>query len=844
MSSHTSSELPLRPALKEEPMSPKSGPVKVVSIAEPEPENTPPLTSSSSFDESAAARHKQFRAGVADKRMTGRPSFHGGSWSANSASRLSLLSQSSVDEPVPASDASAGLPSPRNGEVERKRGRGHGLHLHGHGHHGGGGGSERGHHHDKLLSQVAEWLQAEKAKRAARKSKRRGGEELIENEGHISRPRTGSQSSDSSAISLEKLQRILEDNMSSFGHERLPMPSPQLRPTTPGKFRRRSSARKLGAASSDTEYQDGDVIVPSCDVVLDNSKTMSYTGGASESSGETVTLSTSKRAEKERKAWLNFKSEIVRLAHTLRLKGWRRVPLERGGEIEVERLSGALTNAVYVVSPPKDLPLLVKEKEKDGEKHKGFVPKPPQKLLLRIYGPQVEHLIDRENELSILRRLARKKIGPRLLGTFTNGRFEEFFNAQTLTAEDLRVEDTSKQIAKRMRELHDGIDLLEIEREEGPFVWKNWDKWVDRCEEVISYLDKEILSGRKGNREAWRKRGLICGVEWPKFKAAIDKYRKWLDEYYGKNGVNNRLVFAHNDTQYGNILRLIPERPTDGSAPSPLLLPQNTHKQLVVIDFEYASANTPGLEFANHFTEWCYNYHDASRPWACDTNNYPTLEQQARFIRSYVNHRPQFNPRASATPKMNAMDGISRNSISDFYLDSRTPGGSSSTLDLSASAGYDYSHEEAAREKETERQVQELLKEVRIWRVANSAQWVAWGIVQAKVPELDTPKEQSRIVLNGGAITEEPGKIGSEYVNGHPKEDENKRPEGLKAEALLAGESVKEAEGLENEEDEFDYLAYAQDRAMFFWGDVVGLGLVKKEELPEDVRGKLKVVSY
>ncbi|KAE8442352.1 hypothetical protein EG329_003423 [Mollisiaceae sp. DMI_Dod_QoI] len=851
--------LPLRPALKEEPSSPKSGPVKVVSIAEPE--NASPQLSSS--DETA--RLKQFRAGVADKRMTGRPSFQAAG--TGSSSRLSLLSLSSVDEPVPNSDISTGGQTPRHTEGKH-HGSGHG-HSHGH-----------AHHHDKLLSQVAEWLQAEKAKRAARKAKRRGGDEKeapIENHGPTSRQRTGSQSSDSSAISLEKLQRILEDNMTSFGHERLPMLSPALRPQMPGRSRRKSSARKLGAASSDTEYQDGDVIVPSCDVVLDNSKTMSYSGGTSESSGETVTLNTSKRAEKERKAWLNFKNEIVRLAHTLRLKGWRRVPLEKGGDIEVERLSGALTNAVYVVSPPKDLPLpssssISSQATSSGTHPKSFHLKPPPKLLLRVYGPQVEHLIDRENELSILRRLARKRIGPRLLGTFTNGRFEEFFNAQTLTAEDLRVEDTSKQIAKRMRELHDGIELLEIEREEGPFVWKNWNKWVDRCEEVITYLDKEILSGRKGKGEAWRNRGLVCGVEWPLFREAVERYQKWLDEYYGKNGVNNRLVFAHNDTQYGNILRLIPES-TSGSTPSPLLLPQNTHKQLVVIDFEYASANTPGLEFANHFTEWCYNYHDAIKPWACDTDKYPTLEQQQKFIRSYVNHRPQFNPRASATPKLNAMDSVSRNSISDFYLDSRTPGGGSSS-DLAATAAYDYREEEAQRERDTERQVAELLKEVRIWRVANSAQWVAWGIVQAKVPELDKGKSGSTFtssmasgdaetkVLNGEMITEEPvGLNGFEDADGfgdgfgdgvgdgdgvdsYPRVSGGKRPEGLKAEALLAGESTKEAEGLEDEEDEFDYLAYAQDRAMFFWGDIVGLGLVKKEELPEDVGEKLRFVGY
>lgn len=39
---------------------------------------------------------------------------------------------------------------------------------------------------------------------------------------------------------------------------------------------------------------------------------------------------------------------------------------------------------------------------------------------------------------------------------------------------------------------------------------------------------------------------------------------------------------------------------------SPLLLPANQHKQLVVIDFEYSNANVPGLEFANHFVRSAY----------------------------------------------------------------------------------------------------------------------------------------------------------------------------------------------------------------------------------------------
>ncbi|KAH6667523.1 choline kinase-like protein [Halenospora varia] len=773
-SSTGSPTLPLRPALKQEedhePTSPKSGGVpgggvqKVVSIAEPE---TPPLSSLHTSSEDLRERPKQFNAGVGAKRLSGRPNMY-----SNSSSRLSLVSQSSFDE-TDTSTPHSHTNSRQNGLVPtggKENGHASGNtegdnHQHRHGHlHGHRHKHEHGEHHEKLLTQVAGWLQAEKAKRAARKAKKNTGgptSEPSENDSSsMFRPRTASTSSDSSAISLEKLQRILEDNMSSFGYESLPSPTLEFRRPS-HSARRRSSIKKLGGfASSDTEYQDGDVVVPSCDAVLDNSKTMSYSGGSAvvESSDSTYTLNTSKRAEKERKYWLQFKSEIVRLAHTLRLKGWRRVPLERGGEIEVERLSGALTNAVYVVSPPKDLPSTRPTTDHNGKPH---TLKPPPKLLLRIYGPQVEHLIDRENELGILRRLARKKIGPRLLGTFTNGRFEEFFNAKTLTAEDLRVGDTSKQIAKRMRELHDGIDLLDREREEGPFVWRNWDKWVDRCEEVITFLDGEILSKNSGKGEIWRQRGLVCGVEWRVFKDAVDRYRKWLDEYYRKRGgVESRLVFAHNDTQYGNILRLIPPpAPTpsaDGSIPppSPLLLPQNHHKQLVVIDFEYASANTPGLEFANHFTEWCYNYHDPAAPWACHTSRYPSLEQQRKFIRSYVNHRPQFNPPASATPKLLPMDSTTsgmRGGVNEFLLDSRTPGhtkaedtyfprppssiGSTSSLNLNyklEDSPY-YQEEEKRREKEVERQVAFLMDETRIWRVANSAQWVAWGLCRRRL---------------------------------------------------------------------------------------------------------------
>ena len=451
-------------------------------------------------------------------------------------------------------------------------------------------------------------------------------------------------------------------------------------------------------------------------------------------------------------------------------------------------------------------------------------------LLLRVYGPQVEHLIDRDAELNILKRLARKKIGPRMLGTFSNGRFEEYLHAKTLEAQDLRIPETSKQIAKRMRELHEGIELLDTEIDAGPGIFLNWDDWVERCEKVITWLDQQVRQAESGGepkpKAKYTRLGLICGVEWAIFRKTYDKYRAKLTEECGfESGIRKKLVFAHNDTQYGNLMRLTP------SGESPLLQPSNQHKQLVVIDFEYAGQNTVGLEFANHFTEWCYNYHDPDKSYACNHKAYPTEKEQHRFVRSYVMHRPQFNPSASATPKM---DGREKTNISDFMLDARAPPG------VPAS---DYDEEESAREKKMEEDIQRLIYETRLWRIANHAKWVAWGIVQAKVPELDEPPKKSIT----SSVKDKMDRMKA-HLNPHsdPLSEEEKEQKEAAMHDRPEGRDQEEAhaEGEEEEVEEFDYLAYAQERAMFFWGDCLQMGLIKEEELPEGMRQMVKTMPY
>jgi choline kinase len=60
------------------------------------------------------------------------------------------------------------------------------------------------------------------------------------------------------------------------------------------------------------------------------------------------------------------------------------------------------------------------------------------------------------------------------------------------------------------------------------------------------------------------------------------------------------------------------------------------------------------------------------------------------------------------------------------------------------------------------------------------------------------------------------------------------------------GASAPPVEVEAEEEEGFDYLAYSQDRAMFFWSDLLQMGLVKPEELPAEMveHIRTRIVDY
>lgn len=178
------------------------------------------------------------------------------------------------------------------------------------------------------------------------------------------------------------------------------------------------------------------------------------------------------------------------------------------------------------------------------------------------------------------------------------------------------------------------------------------------------------------------------------------------------------------------------------------------------------------------------------------------------------------------------------NTISAFMLDSRAPPGQS------------YQEQEAQAERNTEEEARRLMAETKLWRIANSAMWVAWGIVQAHVPGLPD-SEAAEAAANG--TTENSTAAALDGATADIKAEAEAEEENTPVVSTTEPEQKDQAKAefdqdvdlfKAQDDEEFDYLAYAQDRAMFVWGDLVGMGLVKKEELPDALRRRMKVVEY
>ncbi|KAF8489586.1 kinase-like domain-containing protein [Gautieria morchelliformis] len=270
-------------------------------------------------------------------------------------------------------------------------------------------------------------------------------------------------------------------------------------------------------------------------------------------------------------------------------------PLPAAAGLQIEKVSGSLTNAVFFIS------------WRGGGR---TVPT----VLLRIYGPSSSTLISRRRELSTLHVLSTVYgIGPRIYGTFVNGRVEEYFESAALTSASVRGGEVSRWVGRRMAELH-CVDLGVVwgAGDDGVLesVRRNVGSWLGPAREVLA-----LARGRDGRAD---------GLDLTRFEEEWGRYWEWLEEWEAAHGRSER-VFAHNDTQYGNLLRLT------GRA-------EAGHETIIVVDFEYAGPNALAYDIANHFHEWMADYHGA-RPHELRAGRYPTAGERRNFYRAYMGER-------------------------------------------------------------------------------------------------------------------------------------------------------------------------------------------------------------
>ncbi|ORY33388.1 kinase-like domain-containing protein [Naematelia encephala] len=367
-----------------------------------------------------------------------------------------------------------------------------------------------------------------------------------------------------------------------------------------------------------------------------------------------------------------FKTKVLSILRRLKVPYWTSSRLTPSS-IHLQKVSGALTNAVFFVSfnpaptptSPSMSPLLTPTMPPVDPDHPPPLARDqfPPTLLLRIYGPSSGALISRSEELRILHVLSTTYgLGPRVYGTFLNGRVEQFFPSRALTPDELKDPIIYRGIARRMRELHSvDLHLLGYDAPE-PTIWRCLDEWSSLAEQNL-----QILESLGGQWEVWVERFGLHRV-----KQQIEAYRRWVQTQSSSRDV----VFAHNDTQYGNLLKL------DTPPPGP------EHHRLIVIDFEYAAPNPRGYDIANHFHEWRADYHHPSHSHSLQPHHpYPSPQQREDWYRAYLSIE---------------MDAKNGQEILGKRKDVRAD------------------------------MVAELEREVRMWSPACSVFWALWGIIQAE----------------------------------------------------------------------------------------------------------------
>jgi thiamine kinase-like enzyme len=203
-------------------------------------------------------------------------------------------------------------------------------------------------------------------------------------------------------------------------------------------------------------------------------------------------------------------------------------------------------------------------------------PAQPDAVLYRHLDGKENAILDFETEKEVFLTLSEHKIATHCHYYDENCRIEAFYHGRTLNREDLFVPDNLRQIANQLYRFH---QLRPPSLPQHSFFDLLLAKWGRIAKRV---LEEEIDRFPENEQEMCIALREIYSPE------TMEKVRSCLP--------NDELVFCHNDTYHGNIMKL-------------------DSGEIKLLDFEFSCLNNKTYDFANLFAETVMRHQQPDYPY-------------------------------------------------------------------------------------------------------------------------------------------------------------------------------------------------------------------------------------
>ncbi|KAH7715251.1 choline/ethanolamine kinase [Aphelenchoides avenae] len=332
------------------------------------------------------------------------------------------------------------------------------------------------------------------------------------------------------------------------------------------------------------------------------------------------TLAVKMDPEKDPNSHEEFK-EVVQSVCAQYLGGpWKNASTK---DFALERISGGMSNLLFLCAlcGPSD-------STKNA--------KVPRKVVLRVYcNPDMESQLLPQTLIFAL--LAERQLGPKLYGAFDDGRLEEYLPSRPLACAEIGIPKISDKIARLLARVHQ----IDVPVSKDPdYVWEASSRWLRQLSKLV---DKNTRFKLPEKFHKWSPEYVTC-------KDLVEELQ-YLRTTFTAN-CNSPVAFCHNDLQEGNVLLV--DDSAQNSEEACCDDGQNGSEsdcRMVIIDYEYASYNYRGFDFANHFDEYTLNYAVDTPPYfEVLPDRMPSEERMEEFMVSYLKERnPDFDSDALRT---------------------------------------------------------------------------------------------------------------------------------------------------------------------------------------------------